>query len=43
MCLYFCHLLRKEFQTLQLEELILVLIVVRQCEFLEDDLGVNQT
>ena len=44
LCLCFvCHLLRKESPTLQLEELILVLFVVRQSEFLEDDLGVNQT
>ena len=40
LCLYFvCHLS----PTLRLEELILVLFVVRQSEFLEDDLGVNQT
>ena len=41
----FClsSLLRKESPTLQLEELILVLFVVRQSEFLKEDLGVNQT
>ena len=44
LCLYFvCRPLRKESPTLQLEELILVLFVVRKSEFLEDDLGVNQT
>ena len=38
-----CHLLRKESPTLSLVELILVLFVVRKGEFLDDDLGVNQT
>ena len=43
LCLYFaCHLLRKESPSLSLVELALVLFVVRQSEFLEDDLGVNQ-
>ena len=35
--------LRKETPNLQLEELILVLFVVRKSEFLDDDLGKNQT
>ena len=40
LCRYFvCHLLRKE--SLWLVELILVLFVVRNCEFLDDDLGVK--
>ena len=43
-CLYFvCHVLRKESPTLQPVELILVLFVVRKGDFLDDDLGVNQT
>ena len=45
LCLYFvCHVLRKESPTLWRMELILVLFVVRKGEeFLDDDLGVNQT
>ena len=37
-----CHLLGKVSPTLQLEELILYLFVVRKNEFLEDDFGMNQ-
>ena len=44
LCLHFvCHLLRQGSPTLQLVEVILVLFVVRNGEFVEDDLGVNQT
>ena len=43
-CLYYvCHLLRKESPSLLLVELALALFVVRKGEFLESNLGVNQT
>ena len=44
LCLYYVyHLLGIEIPTQLLVELILVLFVVRMGEFLEEDLGVNQT
>ena len=44
LCRYFvCHVLRKESPTLQPVELILVLFLVRKGDFLDDDLGVDQT